>query len=377
VAFAIHPLLGDTAGDIAVTDESGAVRIVLPGLVSISGVDWSPSGDEIWCTGIGEQLQNGLWGVGLDGTRREIYISPARIALQDVAPDGRVLVTIGNLRLGIIATAEDPTEQVDLSWFDGSVATDLTADGRQVLFWEGHEAENPHYASFLRDIDGSPAVRVGEGLSTQISPDRKWVLALPVAATPTPVLQPVGLGEPRPIPVPGIEGIAWVGFFPDGANMLVVGSTPERPRRPYVMPLAGGAPSLLWDQAIEINRNAGIPISPDGDRVALCFVSGECVVYSRRTNTATPIPNVASNEEPVGFDTTGQQIHLARAVEGGYDVDRVVVATGERAPLRSIRTPDRTAIVYVGRPILTADGSRHVFSYYRNHSDLYLVEGLE
>src|SRR6185503_19479383 len=173
--------------------------VLVPSLVSISGVAWSPSGDEVWCTGIGERLQNGLWGIGLDGRHRDIYISPSRIAVQDVAPDGRALMTVGNLRLGIIASADDPQEQVDLSWLDGSVASDLTPDGRQVLFWEGHEAENPLYASFLRDIDGSAAVRVGEGLCTRISPDRQWVLSLPVSADPQPVPQPLGFGEARTI----------------------------------------------------------------------------------------------------------------------------------------------------------------------------------
>ncbi len=376
VTFAHHPRSGDSSGALCVCDTDGNVKTLSPDMTSISGIEWSPAGDEVWCSGINADQQNGIWGFRLDGSHREVYSSPARVSLHDVARDGRVLMSLGNLRLCLSVSPADGAREVDLSWFDGAVATDLSADGRQVLFSEGHEAENPHYAGFLRDVDGSPAVRLGDGTTTRISPDGQWVLAIVSRPDPELFMYPTGMGEPRRIQVDGVERILWAGFHPDGRQLFVVGSTGGQAMLPFLVPASGGAARLLWGEPIKFNRLNGLPISPDGDRLVLRRVTGEQVMFSCSTGAVEPLPALGADETAVRFDSSGRFLFVSGPEAGSREVFRMDLETGEREPWRRLEPPDRTGVFYVGDPVISLDGACLAYSFYRHISDLYLVEGL-
>ena len=64
-----------------------------------------------------------------------------------------------------------------------------------ILFFESGEGGGPHYAVYLRNTDGSPAIRLGEGTGLSLSPDGQWALSrLNVVPSPL-VLYPTGVGE--------------------------------------------------------------------------------------------------------------------------------------------------------------------------------------
>jgi hypothetical protein len=91
------------------------------------------------------------------------------------------------------------TKERDLSWLDWSVPGSLSADGKMVLFQESGEGGVPKYATYLRNTDGSPAIRLGEGSGLSLSPDGKWALArLNVSPSPL-LLYPTGVGEIKPL----------------------------------------------------------------------------------------------------------------------------------------------------------------------------------
>ncbi len=342
----------------------------------MSGIAWSPTGDEVWYSGINSEQQNGIWGVSLDGRVREVFNSPARVSLHDVARDGRVLLGLGNLRLGMSVSRAPDEPEFELSWFDGTVATDITADGRTVLFTEGHEAENPHYACYLRDIDGSPAVRLGEGVSTRLSADGQWALAVTIVPRQELLAYPVGIGEPRAIPLAGIDRILWAGYHADGKRVYVVGTNSERANRLYVAPAEGGTPTLIWDEAVASSRISGPAISPDGERVAVHRVSGGHVLVHAATRNAEPLAHLTDDDTVLRFDPTGEHVYVVSGDVAGRRVERVSLATGARTLGRSLAPPDRTGVFYLGSPVLSADGRTMAYSYYRHITDLYVVEGL-
>ncbi len=376
VAFARHLFEGDTMGSIALVDAGGACRTLVAEMTSLSGIAWSPGGDEIWYSGIDDAQQNGIWAVSLDGATREIFTSPARVWLHDVARDGRVLIGLGNLRLGMSVSRGPDEPEFELSWFDGTLATDISADGRTVLFTEGHEAENPHYACYLRDIDGSPAVRLGDGASMRLSADGQWALAVTVVPRPELVAYPVGIGEPRAIPIAGLDRILWAGYHPDGRRLFVVGTNAERANRLYVVPAEGGTPALLWDEPVAAGRITGPAISPDGERLAVRRVSGGNAMVRAATREAEPVAGLTHDDTVLSFDATAAHLYVVTGDTAGRRVDRVRLATGERTLWRSLAPSDRTGVFYVGPPVLSADGRTMAYSYYRHISDLYVVEGL-
>ena len=115
-----------------------------------------------------------------------------------MAPDGRILVTHDSVNLGIMGRAAGAPEEIDLAWFDWTLLNDLSDDGRLVLFSETGEGGGAGYSAFVRGLDGSPAVRIGEGVGFDFSPDGKSVLAL--LGSPTKreiVIYPTGPGETR------------------------------------------------------------------------------------------------------------------------------------------------------------------------------------
>jgi len=375
-AFAYHPIFGDSGGDVCVVDQSGANRVLIRGMTSVSGIAWLPSGDEVWCSGINELERHGVWAVRLDGSRRETHPSPCRVTLHDIARDGRVLMGIGSLRVGMNVSSDDAVREADLAWFDGSVVTDLSADGRQVLLVEAAGAENPHYACYLRDVDGSPAVRLGEGTATRISADGEWVLAILNRPSHGLVMYPTGIGEPRPIAFDGIDHVLWAGFHPDSRHVFAVGSTAGRPKRLYLLPVERGVPRLLWDEEIDLDRIVGLPIAPDGDRLVLRRVSGEYVMYSCKTGAAEAIHGLAPGEFAVRFDESGHSLYLASGTHLRQRVDRLNLKRGEHSTWRALKPPDPTGVMFVGPPVVAANGSRYAYSFFKQMSDLYVVEGL-
>ncbi len=103
--------------------------------------------------------------------------------------------------------------EIDLSWFDWTLLSDLSDDGRLVLFSETGEGGGAGYSTYLRGMDGSPALRIGEGGGFELSPDGKSVLALlgPPAKREI-VIYPTGPGETRRISTGSLQarGLRWL-----------------------------------------------------------------------------------------------------------------------------------------------------------------------
>ena len=120
-----------------------------------------------------------LFAATLAGSVRTVMSAPGSLDLEDIAPDGRVLVAHGSRRPSIMALAPGATEESELTWMDFSWVSDISDDGRQILFAEQGVAGGPGYAVYLRGTDRSPAVRLGQGhAASHLSPDGQWALAI-------------------------------------------------------------------------------------------------------------------------------------------------------------------------------------------------------
>ena len=77
VAFAEHPTLGDSAGNVVIVDSSGRNRTLSLRQTSIEEVNWSPSGKEVWFTSAEESTKFQLWAADLSGHTRVVHRIPA------------------------------------------------------------------------------------------------------------------------------------------------------------------------------------------------------------------------------------------------------------------------------------------------------------
>jgi serine/threonine protein kinase len=221
IAFLDHPTYGDDWGSVKIVEsKTGVVRRVSGEYKSAQGLAWSATGDEVWFTAAQTTNTRALYALMRSGPPRLVARVPGWLTLQDIALDGRVLLTHSRIRSGIIFRRNGESAERDLSWFDYSFSPHLSADGATLVFTVGGQGGGPYYSLYRRRTDGSDAALLGEGEATGLSPDGKWVLALLPTVPPRLECLPTGPGEKRRISWDGLtyQEARW---FPDGERILI------------------------------------------------------------------------------------------------------------------------------------------------------------
>jgi len=90
-----------------VADLAGHVRTVSPEWESADGLAWSRDGKEIWFTATQKGLRRELLAANMSGKVRKLLGLPAGMTLQDVAEDGRALVSVDNERVALATMGAD------------------------------------------------------------------------------------------------------------------------------------------------------------------------------------------------------------------------------------------------------------------------------
>ncbi len=375
VAFLDHPLFGDDRGNVAIVDRSGKKTTLSTGWESVQGVSWSPSGEEIWFTATPAGNSRALYAVTRSGQLRGVANTPSGMLLQDISRDGRVLFVESNARLGFLGLLPGETKERDLSGLEWSYGPIVSADGKTAVFTEQGQAGGAGYSVYLRRLDGSAPVRLGEGAALAVSPDGKWVLTVLIRSTPTQlVLLPTGAGEPKTFPKDEIEHVngPFGAFHPDGKRIVFVGHEPGRPPRTFVQDLAGGAAK---------------PVTPEGVVAALLSADGKSLVTQTAEGPALtpleggpshPIPGVKSEDRPLRLTADGRSLFFrSDARKFPARVFRLDVATGRREVWKELMPGDPAGITLLSPAAISEDGKTVLFIYARSLSDLYLAEGLK
>src|SRR5262249_42849299 len=223
VAFIEHPTLNADDGFVAMVYRAGRSRNFSAMFASAQGLAWSPEG-EVWFTASRTGLNRSLHSTTTAGRVRERVRIPGVLTLQDIASDGRLLVTQDTTRTEIFGLPPGQTQERDLTWLDYSTPAAVSADGRKVLFSETGEGGGAGYSVYIRGTDGSPAVRLGDGLAQDLSADGEWALAITHPADdPQLVAYPIGAGEARVFPKEGLRVIR-AKWMPHEKQVLVWGS---------------------------------------------------------------------------------------------------------------------------------------------------------
>lgn len=392
VAFVDHPVAGSTAGSVRVADVNGNQTTVSEDWAAIGGVAWAP-GDELWFSAASSGAAKDLYGVALEGKLRQVArklslsLTPAvvtqegkarRIAgvpgdleLEDISPDGRLLVTISRVRGGIIGKPPWENQERDLSWLDCSQSRGLSDDGRWLLLYEAGEGGGDNHSVYLRKMDGSPATRLGDGAAQALSPDGKWALA--VRNNPSQLLLlPATPGKPRMLSHPGMtyqNGGAW---FPDGQRFVFAACEPGRTVRSYHQDLTGGAPRPLTPEGV-----VAVAISPDDRWVAAGCPDKMHALYPVAGGEPRPIPGFTAGERPIRWSADGSLLFSYLPWQSPARIFKTNLATGVREEWKTLLPSDASGIGNISGIYLTPDGKSHIYSYLRTLSDLFLVEGLK
>ncbi len=374
IAFINHPSTGDDRGAIAVVDLAGKVTMLTEAFASANAAAWSPDGKEVWFSaGLTGNVQ-AIHAVDLGGTVRLVDGAPAAMRLGDVTPAGRTLVMRNMSRRGILALAPGEEVERDLSWLDWSRPGDLSPDGRWLLFDEQGQGGGPGYAVYLRGTDGSPAVRLGAGLSWSLSPDGKWVTALSVSDPHRVFFLPRGAGEARTLDLPSIE-IFWIGWLPDGKRLLVSGFEPGKLTRLYVTAENGDGLRPITPEGL---GPWGGAVTPDGRQVAVVIGQRPPAFYSiDGGGEPRPIPGSATDDMPLAVTGDGRFLIVGVKERPVARLDRIDLATGQRTLWKRLAPADRAGLLDVSYPLAAPDVGAYVYSYRRVLTTLYEVDGLK
>ena len=345
-------------------------QVLSPGWRSVGALNWSPRGNEIWFSASQPGGDPVLYAVDLSGKQRFLTQAPGYIVMQDVAADGRVLLSTVNSRLGIRFVDFDHSAERDLAWLDASYLYQISDDSKNIVFTELSYGEGRNPAIYLRKTDGSAAVRLGYGNRPSLSPDGKWVICIRRdPGRSRLMLLPTGPGESRFLNVEGVyfESLGW---FPDSKRVVYTGNELGHPVRTWMYDLDSQRAAPLTPEGTK-----GTQVSPDGrwlvvtdpHRLSLAPIAG---------GANRIISDLRDGQTVVRWNGDGSHLFLKVPEGDSIKLSRLDVASGRTEPWRTVRIPEPGA-EFVGNLALSADGKVCAFSFQHDLANLFLVNGLK
>jgi Tol biopolymer transport system component len=371
IAFFEHPNWRGDDGSVVFVTLGGKRTVLSSGWNDLTGLAWSPSGDEIWFTGDRNNNAIGLFAVSLAGREREVEHIPGDLLLFDVTRDGRVLMGQEDWRGGMYGMGPGQTQERELSLFDFSITSDLSRDGKLVLFLELGEMGGAVSPSFLRSMDGGPAVRLSDSPCGALTHDAQRM----VCSTPDGQLTevPIKTGETRVLTHDKLQhgGPEW---FSDEKRILFPGQEPGSGQRLYVQDTTGGEARAITPEGAGIFR-----LSPDETRVAVAMGTDSRIAIYPVSGTGNPqtIPGLEADEVPAAWSSDSRFLYCYRLGRVPASIFRVEVATGRRTEWKKLVPPDPIGVTLVAGILFSADMKSYAYSINRRLDNLYLVEGLK
>src|SRR5216684_6796309 len=308
IAFADHQnATGDDQGSIAVIGsdakdkDNDKEKILSSGWATLQGIVWSLAGDEVWFTASNGGSAGNPRAVTPSGQLRTLTNVPGGMWLQDLR-NGMALMVTHRRRIGIRGMPPGGKQERELGGFGWSHQGDLTPDGRKVLFDEEGDGGGPNYTVFLRDTDGSPPVRIGEGVSLAVSPDAKWVITQPAKGGPL-SLVPTGAGQTRQLTHDNVsyQRVRWLA---GGKELLASGIEAQHGVRDYVIETSNGNSRPITPEGV-----GGVVPSPDGRSTAVVGQDGKWGIWPLDGSGLRPIPGLDSNYRVSGWSPDGQSVY--------------------------------------------------------------------
>ena len=379
IAFLEHPLGGgdDDAGWLAVIDLAGHKKTLSRQFGSIAGLAWSPDSEAIWFSGseVGS-YPRALFKVTTTGQQLLVRQESSNTVLHDVSRYGHLRLTRDTIRGEVFGRIFPENTERELGWSDNSFASDLTPDGTKIALSVQGEASDRGYDVYVRKTDGSPAVRLGDGLPIQFSSDGKWVLTsypsgLKPASPPQLMLLPTGAGQAVTLTHDSIKH-GFATLLPDGKTLLFEGSEPGHALRNWVQDVSGGKPLPVTPEG-----TVGKSVSPNGKLLVASDQGQKFWLYPTNGGTPKALSGIEPAEETIRWSADGRNLFVANYGVIPTPVYQIEVITGRRKLVYNLAPSDAAGLWGNIDPILlTPDGKSYVYSDYKILSDLYVASGV-
>jgi eukaryotic-like serine/threonine-protein kinase len=376
IAFLEHDFPGADNGKVCLISASGkgAKKVLTRQYASIQGLAWHPSGAEVWFTGAENGWISTLYAVTPGGRQRIVLRTPSRLLLHDIDSRGRALLSTEYVRVGTYAGDRDSREEKDVSWLESSFGYSISSDGKSVLVNEQGEGAGKRYGLYLRSVDLSPAVRLGDGFQATLSPDARSVVTMSQDEPQVLTVLPTGPGEPRTFPAAGLSYRS-IGWLPDGKRILFSGADKGGNVRIYLQDLGGGAPKPISGNEMGISLGT-LPVSPEGRWVAANGPENRIYLVPVAGGEAQLLADLEPNDRPVRFSSDGRTLFCSRDGMQEGTILAFDLASRKVSGIIPIRPADPSGTITVWPSDITPDGRHYLYNNLRILSALYLAEGL-
>jgi Tol biopolymer transport system component len=359
-------------------DGAGRKMALSKGWLRVGGVAWTPDGSEIWFAGRRAAGKEALYAVDPSGHERLVRLEAGSLFLHDIAEDGRVLLSDYEFSRGVAVLPPGESLERDLTWQDLPWVDAISADGRSVLFEEREQSGARTGALYLRRVDGSAPVHLGEGAGIGISPDGRWVLshAEETGGPPRLLLLPTGQGLARALEHRDVGSAPWGAFFPDGNRILFLAARGGKGGEGlglYAQPIGEGALEVLCPAGL---LPGPVAISPDGHSVAAIGADERIVICRLDGSKPRLLSAAAAGEIPIVWSADGRSVYVYRRNELPARIVRVDVETGRREVWKDIAPADRTGLDRIDTIRMTPDGRAYAYGYTRILGSLQVVKNL-
>src|SRR5437867_1651048 len=338
-----------------------------------NGLSWTPDGKEIWLTGTDTGAPPSLYAVNADtGDTRLLSRLTGSMKLYDISAAGRILLSNGMWRAALEYQPPGETTERDMSWLDWSILTDLSADGRSILFNETREGGGSNSGVYLRRADAPTPVKIGDGFGDALSRDGKLVLChigSKLAVLPT------GSGEARELKIEGAfdHGAIWL---PDNRHVILAGALKDKGYALHLLDTLDETEKAISPENIFGEAPRPFALSPDGRTVAGMTKDETIALYPIESGNPVAVSGTQKGEVPIQWSADGTSLFVYQPTALPAQVFRINLATGARELWKQF-TPTDPAGVYKIAPIcMTRDASSYAYDALRTMSDLYVAEGL-
>jgi hypothetical protein len=342
-------------------------------------LSWAPNGREVWFRSFDVNEWGTIYALDMAGHRRVVTRIPGHATVYDIARDGRLLLRTDTRQVGILGMGPGDTVERDLSCLDNAVLNGISEDGRVIVATIIGESGGPKGSVYLRKMDGSPPIRLGDGVAFALSPDGNWVSGY-YAATPSMrqyVVLPTGAGEVRNLAIPGLHKSALIvyGWSRDDQTMFLHSASKDggwrlqnfawNPDSGAVRPIG---PAGVGD---------GIPmLSPDRGQVLDPGPDGRWWVYPVAGGEGHAVQGVGAHDRVIGWREDNRSIYISTH----HDVNQTIpisvldIVSGQKTPWKELRASRPVDEAYL--PRITPDGRAYAYNFRVKLSDLYIASGL-
>src|SRR4030095_11567507 len=138
--------------------------------------------------------------------------------------------------------------------------------------------------------------------------------------------------------------------------------------------IEGGSTRPITAEGVRIYSSRSI--SPNGKLVAGIDTNRSGYLYDIEGEDPIPIPALIPGEVPIRWTNDARSLYVFCRGELPAKIYQLNIATGERSVSKELLPTDSTGVHEIFRVLVTPTLASHVYTYSRELSELYLVQGL-